>query len=303
MKVLMILNPVAGGSDKTSFIEKAKKYANSIAIDLNIYQSKKADTPDDFTNNIRSKDYDKILAAGGDGTVLDVAIALKEMDLPMGIIPLGTSNGLATDLGLNQDSLSCFQQLMASKHHIQFDFICLNRNRHFLHLGDIGANANLIRRFESGERERRGYTAFASHFINELREMKAFHYKIVNDKKTYEGKAYMIAFCNARRFGSGIPLNLNGNPADGKFELVILNEINVLTLLKASLADFSYFFEKSQNKEVLQLESAEIFLNESVECQIDGELIGKQDHLQLEVLKHQIRLMVTDDCPYLAAVE
>ena len=98
--VLLVVNPVSGGVDKTAFIDAALQFATKENLKLELYQTSgsndvlKIKTLFDQLNPVR------VIIVGGDGTVKLVTEALDDQDVIIGILPAGSANGLATDLNL-----------------------------------------------------------------------------------------------------------------------------------------------------------------------------------------------------------
>ena len=72
----------------------------------------------------------------------------------------------------------------------------------------------------------------------------------------------MSAICNSRKYGTGVPLNVVGNPMDGKFEIVLNEEINLSSLLKAGLSSFDDKYYDNQSSRVLMTSKAELIYDE-----------------------------------------
>ena len=117
--------------------------------------------------------------------------------------------------------------------------------------------------------------------------------------ETYHEKALMVGICNARKYGTGVPLNVTGNPMDGKFELVLVTRISAGSLLKAGLAKFDDNFLDSQASRVIVSEYAEIEFDEPRLLQLDGEVIGKFDKIKVEMLKGAVKFITHGGNSYL----
>ena len=105
----------------------------------------------------------------------------------------------------------------------------------------------------------------------------------------------MVGICNSRKYGTGVPLNVHGNPMDGKFELVLITNISANSLLKAGLSKFDDSFYDNQSSEVLSTDYAEIEFDEPRLLQLDGEVIGKFDKIKVEMLKGAVNLITNSD--------
>ena len=201
---------------------------------------------------------DKVVSVGGDGTTLFTSILLLETDYPMGIIPLGSANGMATELFVNPSPIDAFKDIIMSDIVAGLDILLINDEHYTLHIGDVGINASIVESYEKDKN--RGMATYAKYFLEELSKMKPFPVTVITDKETIRTKVFMSAICNSRKYGTGVPLNVVGNPMDGKFEIVLNEAINLSSLLKAGLSSFDDNYYDNQSSRVLMTSKAELNL-------------------------------------------
>ncbi len=283
MKLLIVVNPISGGIDKSEFIEIAETQCNYLGIRYKVFETTGNDDASKLKSLLDSFSPDRIMAVGGDGTLRFAAICALERNIPIGIIPMGSANGLARELGVNENPEVALDDFLKSRLIARLDMLLVDDEHYFIHLGDVGINAAIVASYE--EDPERGLITYAKYFIDKLRNSDPFDYKISIGDETYTGKAFMIGFCNARKFGTGIPLNTIGNPFDGKFELVIIEQIDMMSLLKAGLAKFDESFFENQYGKVLQANEIVVSLSKPILLQLDGELIGTKQSFGLKLLQ------------------
>jgi diacylglycerol kinase family enzyme len=109
----------------------------------------------------------------------------------------------------------------------------------------------------------------------------------------------MLAICNARKYGTGVPLNIDGNPMDGKFELVLVHNIDVKSLLKSALASIDEKYIDTESAEMIVTDYAEIEFDEPRLLQLDGEVIGKFKKIKIEILKGAVKFITHGDNIYI----
>jgi diacylglycerol kinase (ATP) len=287
MKLLIVVNPVSGDIDKKQFLKEATKLCSSKLIEFSIFKTTGVDDEKNLKKAIREYNPDKVASAGGDGTTLLTAVCLKNTGIPMGIIPLGSANGMANDLIVNSDPLIALTDLIHSEKYLDLDLILINDKYFCIHIGDIGFNAKIIEDYSKDPR--RGKITYLKYFIKAYYSKQTFEYEILANKEVFKGKAIMIGICNGRKYGTGVPLNKNGSPFDGKLELVLVNYATAKTLLRAGLSIFSDDYIDIHNAQVIECSEASIFLSEKKILQLDGEIIGKVDEIHAKVLKGAVR--------------
>jgi diacylglycerol kinase family enzyme len=101
----------------------------------------------------------------------------------------------------------------------------------------------------------------------------------------------MAGICNSRKYGTGVPLNLDGNPMDGKFEIVLVKNIDLNSLIKSGLSKFDERFYDSQNGLIISTTKAEISFDQPRLLQLDGEIIGKYKKIKIQMLKGAVNLI------------
>jgi len=293
MKLLFVVNPISGGVDKEPFLKQADSICKKYGIDYKVFKTTGKDDEAQLQAEIENFKPQKIASVGGDGTTLFTAITLLENPVPMGIIPLGSANGMATELYVNLKPLEALKDLIMSEITAGLDMIVVNGKYYSIHIGDVGVNASIVESYEKDKN--RGMATYAKYFINELNRLKPFPVKIHTTEKVYDEKCLMIGICNARKYGTGVPLNISGNPMDGKFEIVLVQKMDVNSLIKAGLSKFDEKFHDSQSSIVIEVETAQIEFDQPRLLQLDGELIGEFKELDLKIIKGAVQLITNND--------
>ena len=297
MKILYVVNPISGGVNKEPFVRKAKLICEKYGIDFRIFKTTGKDDEKQLKDVLLNYLPDKVASVGGDGTTLFTAIALLNTPIPMGIIPLGSANGMATDLFVNPEPEEALKDLIMSEVVAGLDMVLVNDEHYTMHIGDVGINAGIVDAYAKDKN--RGMTTYAKYFIEELKRLTPFEISIRANGKTYREKGLMVGICNSRKYGTGIPLNLTGNPMDRKFEIVVVRNIDLQSLIKAGLSKFDERFHDSQNGLVISTSEAEILFDRPRLLQLDGEVIGEFEKLKVSILKGAVKLITHRGNTYL----
>ncbi len=296
MKLLFIVNPISGGVDKEPFLKDAKLLCDKYGISNTIFMTTGKNDKEEALKVIDKIKPDKIASVGGDGTTLFVATLLLHSDYPMGIIPLGSANGMATELFVNLNPIKALKDLILSEIVGGLDMLLINDKHHTLHIGDVGINASIVNSYEKDKN--RGMATYAKYFIEEMTRLKPFKVVVKANGETNDSMVLMTAICNARKYGTGVPLNIIGNPMDGLFEIVLIKKVDTVSLLAAGMAALHEKFHDSQTSAVIQTKKAEIIFEEPRLLQLDGEIIQKYDRLHIELLKGAVKFITTTENTY-----
>jgi len=285
-KVLLVINPVSGDTDKQSIIDTVKDFMAQ-NINLSIHKTTGTNDIDKLEKKLQEFQPDRVLVAGGDGTIKMVAQACENENLIIGILPAGSANGLATDLELPMDCEEAISIAMGKKT-IKMDALRIGDSIG-LHISDLGINAELIDKYsDSAVRGRFGYLLNSIPTLWETESPYQFSISINGLKKEVE--AVMVAFANSKKFGTGALVNPNGEIDDGKFEVLIFKELDVLRVLQTLNGNIDL---DSNFVEILQT-TAEVRVTTAkpICFQIDGEPSGKTTEVIVSIIPNYIKIAV-----------
>lgn len=287
-KLLFIINPKSGNSDKSSLEQQIESICAKNNKDYALFYTTGKNDQEKIKE--RQSDYqaDTLVACGGDGTINLVAQILFHSEIKLGIIPLGSANGLAYELGI-EDNVEESLELLMNGHLMNMDVICINEEYFCLHLSDLGFNAQMIRDFE--ESGQRGMLAYAKSFFSSLIEKEATDFRIEFNGTEKEIKAEMIVLANASSYGTGAIINPGSKLDDGTFELVIFKPIPLKDLLPLTLESFLGDIKNSPYVEIHKVERLKIYCNEAELLQVDGELKGENNEVKAEILKGALKVI------------
>lgn len=289
MKLLFVVNPISGGVDKESFIKKTESLCQKYGITYRIFKTTGDNDEEKLKLALKDFEPDKIASVGGDGTTLFTGIVLMNTDIPMGIIPLGSANGMATELYVNPNPDEALKDIIMSEITGGLDILVVNGEHYTMHIGDVGINARIVDAYSKDKK--RGMNTYAKYFLEELKSLIPFKVTVKANGKTYEEKSLMLAICNSRKYGTGVPLNSVGNPMDGVFELVTVSNINTRSLIKSGLSKFDERHIDTESSSNIQTKKAKIFFEEPMLLQLDGEIIGKFTELDVKIIPAAVKLI------------
>lgn len=284
--VLFVVNPISGDLDKADLIEAVQEFAATNHFDLEVYETTGKNDSKEIQSIYKQYNPERIIVAGGDGTIKMVAEAMEEHDVIIGILPAGSANGLSVDLNL-PDGIEENLKIAFLHHYIEMDMICINGKKS-IHLSDIGINADLVKNYE--ESDVRGFWGYALQAYTTLTDSnEPFVATITANKKTEEHTARIVVIANSQKYGTGVTINPNGAMNDGKFELIILKSLDILLLGKIITGNMPI---DSEDIVIISTDKAEIKTNYPVNFQIDGEYCGAQTSLEIHILHKQMKIAV-----------
>jgi len=284
--ILFIVNPISGDLDKSDLIESVEEFESTHHFNLEVYETTGKNDLKAIQTIYKQHNPERIVVAGGDGTIKMVAEAMEDHDVIIGILPAGSANGLSVDLDLPagiEENL----KIAFLNNYIEMDMICINGKKS-IHLSDLGLNANLVKNYE--ESDVRGFWGYALQAFTTLKEAEEpFVATITANNKTVQHVARMIVVANSQKYGTGVIINPNGSMNDGKFELVILKSLDLLLIGKIITGNMPI---DSDDIVIISTDKATIETDYPVNFQIDGEYCGAQKSLEIHILHKQMKLAV-----------
>lgn len=292
MRILFIINPVSGATNNEEAILLIHKKAADTHIDFKFFYTTSENDDELIQMQLREYKPGRVVACGGDGTVQLVAKNLMNKNISMGILPLGSANGLATALKLPEDLEDAVDLVFNDPKEVLLDILEFNGKHICTHLADIGINAKMIKSYEA--EGNRGMMGYARHLLQSIKTSPLLRYTVKTPEQIFHKEGYMIVIANANMYGTGIRIS-DGSVSDGKFEISNVEKIALDEAIKAGLTRFNVFIDKDMFSDVISCERAEIKIDQKVDFQIDGEYMGEVDHLTVSIYPSAIPVLVKNE--------
>lgn len=283
-KFLFVINPGSGNHNK-DWETLIREYFDSLSHQIELFVL----TPDcDATlinKTIAAFAPDRVVAVGGDGTIKLVAECLLQKNIPIGILPAGSANGLAKELGISEQPAEALDALVNGK----LKNIHVTRvNDHLcVHLSDIGFNAFLIKKFES--QNKRGMWGYLKASIKVLFSNPKMQVRMEIDGQPVNITAAMIVVANGTKYGSGAVINPIGNLEDELFEVIAIKKISLHEIYKMTFARGDIDPAKT---EIFQTNLLTIRSKHRAHFQVDGEYLGKLYEIKAAIVANALQMIV-----------
>lgn len=287
--VLFVINPVSGVDEKEACRQTVEAWWQQHQLNGQWMETTGSNDLERLQERLRSFAPDTVVACGGDGTVNLVARALLKTSTLMGILPLGSANGLATDLCIPENVPEALDVLLDAQL-LQIDGLLINGKHYAFHLADMGYNAQLVQEFEAGAE--RGQLAYAKSFFRVAQKRPLAKFKVKTDETAFSRRSIMATFANARRYGSGAIVNPNGRLDDGVFELCMFMPWPRWYLFWITILFFIGQIDKSRYVKIVSCRSLTLEVDRPLLLQIDGELIGEHRNVTVQVTPEKVQMLV-----------
>ena len=164
VKAYVILNPVAGQSDEAQIKELLKGPRSSKRWTYDLYVTTGDEDLQKVVKDALKRDFDLIVACGGDGTVSGVADGLAGSEIPLGILPIGTANAFATELSIPDDP-SAALDLVLGDHRVKAVDAIQCQDRYYLLEASLGIFSASFEDVTQEEKDRLGWLAYVGTMI------------------------------------------------------------------------------------------------------------------------------------------
>ena len=224
----------------------------------------------DFAARAAKRGVDVVAAAGGDGTINEVVNGLDGYDVPLGIIPLGTANDFARQVGIPADADHAMDVILQRKPR-RLDTASLN-GRRFLNVSTGGIGAEATAETSPEVKASLGPIAYAITAIKKFADLKAKSARFAGDGFEYEGEFLIFALGRTRSTGGGTIVTPMASATDGLLDLCVVERM--------SRRDFARMVLRVKRGEHLGLEGVHyaqvkqvtITSSESLPVNVDGEM-------------------------------
>lgn len=211
--------------------------------------------------------FDIVVAVGGDGTVNEVAQGLIGTSTTMGILPLGSGNGLARELGISMNIMKSAQTLLEGKTQ-QID-VCKINNQRFLCTSGIGFDAQIADKMSKATT--RGFLRYIQLTIKESVAFKPFKIKMKVDDILIEKSVFLVTFANASQFGNNARIAPNASMTDGLIDVVVVNPFNKIWLPVFGIGLFTRLIPKLPFVDCYKAKQIELEFADTGFYHFDGE--------------------------------
>ena len=213
---------------------------------------------------------DVVAAAGGDGTINEVVNGLDGYDVPLGIIPVGTANDFARQVGIPADADHAMDVIL-QRTPKRLDTASLN-GRRFLNVSTGGVGAEVTAETPSEVKESLGAIAYAISGVRKLADFRAQHARFSGDGFEYDGEFLMFAVGITRSTGGGTMVTPMASATDGLLDLCIVERMSrgefARTVLRVKRGEHI----GQEGVHYLQLKSVTIEAREPMAVNVDGEM-------------------------------
>ncbi len=280
-RILFIVNPISGTTSKTNVAEKIDAWLDHDLYDHNLKETRYAGQATEMAAQAVREGYDVVAAVGGDGTVNEIGQSLVHTNTALGIVPLGSGNGLARHLLIPigvRKSIEILNQGLVKN----LDYGVIDGHPFFCTCG-MGFDAFVSMKFAKDGR--RGPITYIQKVLEEGLSYKPETYEISADG--YEEtayKAFLLSCANASQYGNNAYIAPQASMSDGLMDVVIMEPFDLLDSPQIAIDMFSKTLDKNSKIKTFKTRHLRIHRNQPGVIHYDGEpvMAGPDVDIRLE---------------------
>lgn len=281
---IVILNPAAH-SDRA---KRSQARVESLARGCTVAASTSAREAESLARSAVRNGFSKIVAAGGDGTIHAVVNGLAGSSAALGLLPIGTMNVFALELGLPINDLdSCWN--IIERDEIRLVDLPSANGKYFVQLAGVGLDAQAVKETSVALKRNFGPLSYliSAAQIAARRPPRLF----LESNNTSISEASFVLIGNGRRYGGPFPFFKQAMLDDGLLDVVAFRQVGYLEIIKY-LQDVFFSSEiRLPEVEYFQTERLRITSDQDVPVELDGELVGNCP-VEFELRDHRLRVLV-----------
>lgn len=295
IKIVFVVNPISGTSDKKHIIDLIPKYMDSSRFEWSIRMTEHKGHAAQFVEEAIKDAADVVVAVGGDGTVNEVARSLVHTNTALGIIPCGSGNGLARHLYIPMNPEGALQVLSECKIE-QLDYGLIDQVPFFCTCG-VGFDAFISDRFAKAGR--RGLLTYIENTLKEGLKYKPDTYEINIDGERQVYKAFLIACANASQYGNNVYIAPHASMSDGLMDVTLMEPFTVLEAPQIAIQLFNKTITTNSRIRSFRCKHLHIKRSAPGVIHFDGDPKEAGEELDITLVPKGIKMVVnTKEQPY-----
>lgn len=239
----------------------------------------------------RSNNYDIVVAGGGDGTVNEVINGLMPNPIQMGILPLGTSNGLARELNIPLNPLKSAEAIIEGTS-VKVDVGVAN-GRYFGIMLGCGFDALAVEETNLKLKKFAGKYAYVIAAIKNLYKYKSHRINLIVDGERLDDDATFVVVSNTRRYAGKYSLTPKALYDDGIFDIFMYTKDSLFSFIIFAFKVVLFKEFETPDAKLFRAKNLLIFSSDRVPYHVDGDPFGELP-VQVQIFPSALEILGTN---------
>jgi len=226
-KFIYFINPISGTGKKILLLEIIKKETELKNIPFEILHTNAAGEYEYLKEKIATEKITDIIVCGGDGTVNQIANALQGVSVNIGIVPMGSGNGLAFAAKIPKQIQKALKIIFAGNASF-IDSFYIN-NKFSCMLCGLGFDAQVAHDF--ARQQKRGLATYVKQSTKNFFTAKPYPFELNIDGNIITTEAFFISIANSNQFGNNFTIAPKASLHDGLLDIVVVNKMSKMRMI------------------------------------------------------------------------
>jgi YegS/Rv2252/BmrU family lipid kinase len=307
----LIFNPYAGRFPSRILTERAAAIFAGQNWDIQLKQSNGGPEITDIAIDAVKNSQDAVFVAGGDGSINLAAAGLLGSETALGVLPAGTTNVWAQELGLPRLGYTRWMALEESARqlvkgitkHVDVGFC---NGRPFLMWCGVGLDGFIVHRIEPRSHWEKHFSivSYGARAVRYASLWSGVDLRAVVDDKYISGKYLLAVISNIHLYAGGMAkISPEARLDDGVMDLWLFEGQSVLDTIQHAWNLFSGRHLYSDQSNCIQFRTLRLFSNQTLEIQIDGEPMAGTKEVVIEIHPKALKIIVPKKAPEMLFTE
>ena len=294
-KIIYFINPISGTRSKENLVKQIETKTAIQNIPFEILPTNAEGNYFFLKEKISKEQITDIVICGGDGTISQIASTLLDEDIRIGIIPMGSGNGLALAAKIPKQIDKALEVIFTGNasyidsFYINSCFSCM--------LCGLGFDAQVAHDF--AQQSKRGLSTYIKQTLINFINVQPWSFEIINKGKSFTAEAYFISIANSNQFGNQFTIAPKASLNDGLLDVVVVKKMSKLRVLWAVIQQvrngkIKEYDEKTfHEKDVLYFQTNKLIIHnlDAAPLHIDGDPSDTGKKFMIEIIPDAFKLI------------
>lgn len=295
-KFVYFINPISGNRSKVQVLEMVRLKTTLKQIPFEILDTNAAGNYFYLLDKIKAEGITDVIVCGGDGTINHIANALQGTGVNIGIIPMGSGNGLAFAAKIPKDPSRALEIIFKGKvspidaFYINNTFSCM--------LCGLGFDAQVAHDF--AKQKKRGLVTYIKQSMKNFIKAGTYPFTLTVNGNTLNTEAFFISIANSNQFGNNFTIAPQASLMDGLLDIVIVNKMSKVRMLWTILKQIrsgqarAYEDKKYHRTDIGYFQTRHLSITNTklAPLHIDGDPAATAEKFEISIIEKAIRLLM-----------
>ena len=287
-RIVFIVNPRAGTRSKARIEDLIGLNLDTQLVAYEIFYTQAKAHATEIAAHAVAQGIDCAISVGGDGTMNETASALVGTQTALGIIPLGSGNGMARHLGIPLNTARAIRVL--NQPHQKLIDSCTLNNHPFFCVAGTGFDAYIGLKFD--QQTRRGFQTYIKVTLAEFFSYQPDQYRITLNGESFDYEAFLVSFANAGQYGNNAYISPEADIADGLLDVCLMRPFPAPMAIPMGVQLFGRTLHTSPYLKIIPTDTVIVERPAPAPVHIDGEPLMMDARLEVKIKPASLRVWV-----------